>query len=236
MTRRRRGLGANVGDLFEPEEKALEQAADPLPAPPPPPAPPPGAPIAPKATAAASAPVVAIVPPLAELSLPMREVLDFPLRFIAQLPLPTTLVCEVVASGRLKLLGTLVVLTTAKEAYVAARAKRLPTFIGREMGWLALGVEHDRIGPSDFARWLERKVAESEWRIDGQVALGELGSTETLAPKNWPTGRVLHELGLRLVAVGTGSETPVFGAHEHTSGELEPAPAEALASSAGGAE
>jgi hypothetical protein len=124
--------------------------------------------------------------------------------------LAATLVCEVVTSARLKLLGQHVVFTTSKPAYVVAREKRWPAFVGREFALLALAVEHDRLEPRRFAEWLERKAGDASMRIDGAMAMGDLGAEEVerITPKGWAVERVLAELGLRLLAVGTGAELP----------------------------
>lgn len=185
------------------------------------PALPPPAPEAPPATTTAALELSPASPPpvdvtaalLEQLPEAVREVNAYPLRHLATLGgltrVPITLVCEVVTSSRIKLLGQLVVMTTSQPAYTVARAKGLPIFLGRELFWLALGVEHDRIEPHHFGEWLVRKAADPQFRIDGPVAVGDI--TGPIDPKSWSCERVFRELGLRLVAVGVNAETPVFG-------------------------
>jgi hypothetical protein len=196
----------------------------------PPAAPPAPAPPSPPRAAPVSSPLAAAAPAsnsqltvhdqsgngrhLHDLPVPAREVLGYPLRFLEPLTthtqLAATLVCEVVTSARLKLLGQHVVFTTSKPAYVVAREKRWPAFVGREFALLALAVEHDRLEPRRFAEWLERKAGDASMRIDGAMAMGDLGAEEVerITPKGWAVERVLAELGLRLLAVGTGAELP----------------------------
>lgn len=243
MSRRRKALGASVGELFEPtsEEKAEQPISSSTTPPPPPPVAPTAPTLPPPASRSSAASTAGEVPTA------VAEVLGFPLRQLEPLArltcVPFTLVCEVVTTSKLKLYGQLVVVTTSRDAHNVARAKGLPIFLGGELPLIALAVEHDRASHAQMAMWLERKLAEPRWRVDEAVTrdLGDVAGT--LEPQNWPTGRVLHELGLRLLAVGTGSETPVFGEPaaesaplEQGQGQVEPGQpvGAAPASSAGG--
>ncbi len=138
-----------------------------------------------------------------ELDRGVHEVNGYPLRLLAQLPVgcTATLVCRVFETG------ARVVLTTARAAYARARELGLPTFVGGELGLLALAAEHDRAGPAQVRTWLERKREVPTWKLDGHVAIGDVH--EALAPKGWNVERVLAVLGMDLIAVGAGDEVPL---------------------------
>lgn len=140
-----------------------------------------------------------------ELDVPtaVREVLGYPLRLLSGLPLPSTLLCRREgAPGAWQL----VVLTTSRTAYVAARERGVAAFVGGEFELLALSTEHDRAPPVEVSKWLDRKVADPDWRLAGGSAIGQLA--ERPRSRGWTVAAVLRALDMQLLAVSTGDELP----------------------------
>jgi hypothetical protein len=142
-------------------------------------------------------------PPIA-----VRELLGFDPRLIAGsdtepgLLAATTLVCRQ-ANGA----GEWVV-TTSRAAYAAARARKVPAFVGREIEPLVLAAENERASWHVLAQWCTRKTADPAWRLEREVALGGLLEHAVLPPQGWTLERVLRAYGAELVAVGCGDEVP----------------------------
>jgi hypothetical protein len=140
-------------------------------------------------------PAVAVPAPIA-----VGELLEYDPRLISALPLPTTLVCRRQDGG-----GVLVV-TTSRVAYEAARAAKVPAFVGGEIDALTISAENERGTPAMCARWCELKVANHGWRLSVEIAMAGV-LPDPRAPK-WRLRHVLWTLGLQLIAVGCGDEVP----------------------------
>lgn len=128
----------------------------------------------------------------------MREVLGFEARLLVHLPAATTLVCYTAQTDR-----TLVV-TTSRAAYVAARARGVPTMAGKE--WVALvhSAEQDRVWPSDIERLIQGKLERAQHSFWDADLIG------TLEPEHWTLDRVLRRIGLVLHDVSAGDDVPVL--------------------------
>lgn len=132
----------------------------------------------------------------------VRELLEFPARLIAGLPLGTTLRCA-------RSTGEPITVTTSRSAYEASRVAGLPTFSGSELAALALAAEHDRASPAVFERWCATKASDPAWKLSAEAAIG--GAVGRFEPLGWPLGQVLRLFGLELRAVGVGDEIPEGG-------------------------
>lgn len=130
----------------------------------------------------------------------VTELLAFNPRFIPQLPLPTTLLC------RRQDGGGLMVATTSRAAYEAARAAGVTVFAGGEFLAMVVAAENERGTPAELARWCKRKAAEPAWRLTQDAAMSGVEPDAT-APQ-WLLGGVLWTLGAELLAVGVGDELP----------------------------
>ena len=119
-------------------------------------------------------------------SLAVREVLDFPIRLLRELPLPTTLLCSFAHEGGC------VVLATAPPSTVPGDPPA-PVFVGPEVDALALAAEHDRARAATLKAWCAKKP---DWRLTSIEAIGKLG--QHVEPMHWTTAQVLRALGLRL--------------------------------------
>lgn len=116
--------------------------------------------------------------------LAVREVLGFPIRWLLELPLPTSLLCSVAHEGGLVLLAT---------GLAAPVPTAMPAFVGPEISALALAAEHDRATHVTMRAWIAKKP---DWRLTSIEALGKLG--HKVEPLGWSTGQVLRALGLQL--------------------------------------
>ncbi len=141
-------------------------------------------------------------------TLAVREVLGLSLRLLPLLPLPSTILCVRVEGFDAG--GGLVVLTTSRLAYEAARARRHPVFVGGELAELALAAEHDRVYPPQLAAWCVRKLEDPAWRLSRAVAFGGMTMPSTgLPPGEWTLEQVTRKVGLRVLWAGCGDELPV---------------------------
>jgi len=136
-------------------------------------------------------PVVA--PPSEDVAVAVAEVLGFPIRWLAALPVPSSLLCSFVADP-----GESVVLRTSGAAPSGGAGLTLPVpaFVGPEVAALVLAAEHDRARAATLRGWVARKVGTPAWRLTSREAIGTLG--HTVEPLGWTTQRVLSALGLRL--------------------------------------
>jgi len=125
-----------------------------------------------------------------ELPVAVTEVLGFPIRWLAALPVPSSLLCSF-ADG-----GGRVVLRASAASPVRDIDPPVLAFVGPEVAALALAAEHDRAKAATLRGWLRRKVEQPAWRLTSLEAVGGLG--HPIAPAGWATGRVLWTLGLRL--------------------------------------
>lgn len=139
-------------------------------------------------------------------TLAVREASGLSLRLLPLLPLPSTILCARVEGFDAG--GGLVVLTTSRLAYEAARARRCPVFVGGELAELALAAEHDRVYPPQLAGWCVRKLEDPAWRLSRAVAFGGMPSTG-LPPSEWTLEQVTRKVGLRVLWAGCGDELPV---------------------------
>lgn len=101
----------------------------------------------------------------APISLPLREVSAFPVRFWVTLPAPSTLV---LALGGLK--GHLV-LTTSRERHRAAPGRGEAAYGPKETLALLAAAEASVAGPEKALEWSERKLRRPDWVLTSQVAL-----------------------------------------------------------------
>src|SRR5262245_8453858 len=125
--------------------------------------------------------VPCVTPPV---PLMVAEVLGFPIRWLLDLPLPTSLMCSLPHEGGLVLLAT---------GSAAPVPSAVPAFVGPEILALALAAEHDRGTPATMAAWVAKKPS---WRLTTIEAIGRLGYE--VKPLGWSTGQVLRALGLTL--------------------------------------
>lgn len=132
----------------------------------------------------ASGPVVPTPPE----SVAVAEVLGFPVRWLRQLPLPSTLLCSF-AHG-----GGRVALCTGDSSPPVPQDPPAAVFVGPEVDALALAAEHDRAREATLQGWCARKPG--GWRLTQREAIG--GLAQQPAPLGWTTGQVLRALGLRL--------------------------------------
>jgi hypothetical protein len=96
------------------------------------------------------------------------DVLECPAELIASMPLATTLHCVDAAGRRF-------VVTTSREAYVAAAASGTPTFVGGELTAMACAVALGRVlYPAELSAWVARKMVEPAWRLTHADAVGEV--------------------------------------------------------------
>jgi hypothetical protein len=153
------------------------------------------------------APVVAEAPshaPQAAVAAPpsvaVAELLEFDPRLIAALPLPTTLLCRRQGGDGL------MVITTSRVAYEAARAAKVPAFVGGEIDALTISAENERGTPATCAHWCELKSANHGWRLSVDIAMSGV-LPDPRAPK-WRLRHVLWTLGLELLDVGCGDDIP----------------------------
>lgn len=134
-------------------------------------------------------------------SVAMQEVLGCPARWIADLPLATTLLASRAHGG-----GRLL-LTTSRAAHAAAQSAQVPAFVGSEITALARAAEHDRATAQVLEGWCAAKLADPSFRLTPELAV-DLPSG--LKPhRNWTVGQVLRAYGAELVQVCTGSEVPL---------------------------
>ena len=139
-------------------------------------------------------------------SVAVRELLDYPIRLIPDLPLPTTLLLRRRHNSDSNP-PSFVVITTSWEAYADARENKLPIFVGSELGLLALAAEHDRVGAALFEKWCAEKANDPNWKLTGAVAIGQI--TETLERRNWTCGQVFAAIDVELVGVTTEGQVPL---------------------------
>lgn len=119
----------------------------------------------------------------------VAEVLEFPIRWLRQLPLPSSLRCSFADGGGCVLLCT----SVASRAPGVTDPPCAPAFVGPEVDALALAAEHDRATPR---QWVARKLADPTWRLTSREVGGGLAGHPQ--PLGWTTQRVLRALGLRL--------------------------------------
>lgn len=167
---------------------------------------PPATPALPPADAAvpALASAETSAPPGGAQSLAVSEVLTLRPALLSVMPLPSTVLCARDEDAG----GGLVVLTTSRQAYEAARERRLPVFVGGEIGELALAAENDRAYPPQLAAWCARKLEDPGWRLNRAVALGAM-PTAGLPLAEWTLEQVAGRVGLRVLWAGCGDELPV---------------------------
>lgn len=85
------------------------------------------------------------------------------------LPAPVTLLCEAcVRAGT----AAVVVVTTSKADYAAARSRRLVTLHGAEWEALALAAVTGRVTAVAFEHWLATKQVDPSWELTLAVTLG----------------------------------------------------------------
>lgn len=139
---------------------------------------------------------------------PVQEVLGLPVRQLCELPIPSTL------SLRLPTLNRPVVVTASLRRYRTLVADGVCTFAPGELVLLTAALEAGRATPAEVVGWCRRKLEiPGGWKL-GVDALGlpagatveslglptGTGSGEYRA-HGWTLGRVLQELGGRVVAV-----------------------------------
>jgi len=148
-------------------------------------------PVAPVTPPVVATPTPPAPPPSVDIA--VAEVLGFPIRWLAALPVPSSLLCSFVADP-----GESVVLRTSGTAPSGGAGLTLsvPAFVGPEVAALALAAEHDRARAATLRGWLRRKAGTPAWRLTPREAIGTLG--HAVEPLGWTTGRVLATLGLRL--------------------------------------
>jgi hypothetical protein len=129
-------------------------------------------------------PVVAELPAV---DVAVAEVLGFPIRWLRELPLPSTLACSFAHEG-----GRQVLLCTASPP--AQADPSVPVFVGPEVDALTLAAEHERASAATLSGWLAKKPG--GWRLTRIEALGAVA--HATPPLGWTTGQVLRALGLRL--------------------------------------
>lgn len=143
----------------------------------------------------------------------VAETLSLDPRLLADLPAPTTLVCERVGSW----VGSrYVVLTTSHPVFQAmtappphpSQARVVPVFTGSELAAMTLAAEHDRGTPEALTEWCEAKLgAGSSWRLSAAQAIGPVAGR--FDPVGWSLDRVLRALGLTLQSVDVGDAIPM---------------------------
>lgn len=135
------------------------------------------------------------------LNIVAREFLELPVRLLVALPLSTTALCR--AEG----VEVPIVITTAQKAYVAARKRRWPVFLGSELAAIALAAEHGRLVPVDLVRWCDRKAEDPGWKLTEAAAhgLGEVVG-RSLASRGWKFGSVLRAASVEVLDVIAGAE------------------------------
>jgi len=121
-------------------------------------------------------------------------VLRFPAKYLPKLPLGFALHCEAN--------GARFVFTTSKDAYQRALEERTPVFVGGELIAVAHAAQNDRLYAEHFAEVLERKrdPLGATVRVTARELLGAI-NVESLEPLRWTFGRVLEQIGARLVRV-----------------------------------
>lgn len=154
------------------------------------------------------APLPPLQPP--SLSVAVDELLGFDPRYIPSLLAPTTLVC------RREEDGGLLVITTSKVAYAAARVAALPVFMGSEIEPLTVAAEQDRGTPTTIEEWCRRKGEDPSWKLTLSAAMGAMCGE--IKPLGWTLGRVLQRYWLDLVEVDAGDDLPACLSHVAMSG------------------
>lgn len=132
------------------------------------------------------------------MSTAMREVLGFEARLLVRLPVATTLVCYTAQTDRT------IVVTTSRAAYVAARARGVPTMAGKEWAAFVRSTEQDRVWPTDVDRLIQGKLERAQHCFWDADLIG------TLEPEHWTLDRVLRRVGLVLHDVSAGDDVPVL--------------------------
>jgi len=160
----------------------------------------PGKPVVAPAAAPAAAPSAAAVPLHAPAALRIFELGELPARFLASLPAPWA------AVGRHPTAAAPIVLTTSKPAYAAARARRWPVFVGRELLALALAAQHERLVGTDLPDWCARKAQAPEWKLTPQVALGLGPAGARLELGDVTVAEMLRAADLELIDAVVGDE------------------------------
>lgn len=124
-------------------------------------------------------------------SVAVREVLDFPLRWLLDLPLPSGLLCSFAHGGGRVALCTAPSVSLPDDPAVAA-------FVGPELLALTLAAEHERANAAVLRTWIARKPA---WRLTALEAVAGLGYRAEV--RHWTVEQVLQQLGLALDEVWT---------------------------------
>lgn len=103
---------------------------------------------------------------------PVGEVLVLEVRWLAELPMPVTLVVRAPTPGSASAGDPRVFLVSTNPARVAAsRAAGEVVLAPLELGRLAFAVQHGRAHQADLLAWLARKAGDSHWKLSDEVAL-----------------------------------------------------------------
>jgi len=132
--------------------------------------------------------------PVAILQQYSAQLLTYPMRWLRDLPEPTTML---VSLG-----GRPVVMSTSGEVCARCVEVQTPAFDGQELRVLARACEEGRCWAPDASVWAERKLRRPGWRLTVSEALG--GVQAPGAPEGWTVGKVLRQLDIELLDVAVG--------------------------------
>lgn len=137
------------------------------------------------------------------LAVALREVMAIPPAYLAQLPLPTTLV---LACGTLTLVAT-----SSRSTHAELWAAGVPAITARGLCHLALAAENGRASHEALLCWLEQGEPRLGVTLLENVAYGGAYALET-PTERWPLGRVVAAWGLTPagLSVGEGPDSEVL--------------------------
>lgn len=125
-------------------------------------------------------------------SIAVREVLDFPLLYLASMPAGWTLSLD-------QLDGTPLMITSRRDTYEAIKLTGGDVLDARWLWPITLAAEHGRGNRVTLTDWLTRVRQDPSWILTPQYAFA--GLPGRFDSQYWPTQRVCWAYGMRLVSV-----------------------------------
>lgn len=127
-----------------------------------------------------------------EASIAVREVLDFPMLYLADLPGGWSI-------DLTQLDGSPLTITSQRHVYERMRSVGAHVVDKRWLVPLTLAAEHGRGNRCTLADWLTRVSQDPSWTLTPQHAFA--GVPGRFEPRHWTTERVCLAYGMRLVSV-----------------------------------